>query len=95
MGPAYRHASRLKVITRDGREFEKLTLHRRGSPENPLSPEEIVSKFYSVVAPCMSRSDADRIVSLVDRLETLPDLRDLIQAIAAPVAVTEAASGGA
>ena len=85
MGPAFRHASRLKVRTRDGREFTKLTLHRRGSPENPLSPGEIVDKFYSVVAPCMQRADADRIVGLVDRLDSLPDLDALVQAVAAPV----------
>ncbi len=82
MGPAFRHASRLRVKTRDGRRFEKLTLHRRGSPENPLSPQEIVDKFHAVVAPCMKRADADRIVEVVDRLETLPhvnELMDLIQ----------------
>lgn len=92
MGPAFRHASRLKVATHDGRGFEKLTLHRRGSPENPLSPEEIVAKFYSVVAPCMKRGDAERIVALVDRLETLPDLRELIQAVAAPVSLPGSAA---
>jgi 2-methylcitrate dehydratase PrpD len=88
MGPAFRHASRMKVRTTDGREFEKLTLHRRGSPENPLSPQDIVDKFYSVVSPCMKRADAERIVALVDRLEDLPDLRELIQAVAAPVGLS-------
>jgi 2-methylcitrate dehydratase PrpD len=78
MGPAFRHASRVKVATRDGRSFEKLTLHRRGSPENPLAASEIVQKFYAVVAPCMKRVDAERIVSVVDKLETLPNMNELI-----------------
>ena len=78
----------MKVRTTDGREFEKLTLHRRGSPENPLSPQDIVDKFYSVVSPCMKRADAQRIVALVDRLEDLPDLRGLIEAVAAPVGLS-------
>jgi 2-methylcitrate dehydratase PrpD len=86
MGPAFRHASRLRVKTRDGRSFEKLTLHRRGSPENPISPKEIVDKFYAVVAPCMRRADAERIVGLVDKLETMWDLRELVGLVAAPVA---------
>lgn len=81
MGPAFRHASRLRVKTRDGRTFEKLTLHRRGSPENPLSPREIVDKFHAVVAPCMKRADADRIVELVDRLQRLPDVNELMDLI--------------
>jgi 2-methylcitrate dehydratase PrpD len=86
MGPVFRHASRVRVTTRDGRAFEKLSLHRRGSPENPLSAAEIVDKFHAVVAPCMKRGAAERIVSIVDRLETLADLDELVAAVAAPVA---------
>ena len=81
MGPAFRHACRVKVIAKDGRAFEKLALHRRGSPENPLKLGEIVEKFHAVVAPCMKRSDAERVVELVDRLETLPDLKALIKSL--------------
>ena len=77
MGPAFRHASRLRVKTRDGRTFEKLALHRRGSPENPLSPREIVDKFHAVVASCVKRANAERIVELVDRFETLADMNEL------------------
>ncbi|MFH1602615.1 MAG: MmgE/PrpD family protein [Pseudomonadota bacterium] len=85
MGPAFRHASRIRVKTHDGRSLEKLTLHRRGSPENPISPAEIVDKFYAVVAPCMKRTDADKIVETVDRLEKLANLDELIELVAAPV----------
>jgi len=81
MGPVFRHASRLRVKTRDGRMFEKLTLHRRGSPENPLAPGEIVDKFYAVVAPCMKRATAERIVELVDRFETIADVHELTDLI--------------
>jgi len=81
MGAAYRHASRVRIVTRDGRTFEQLTLNRRGSPENPLTPEEIVAKFHAVVAPCLKRADAQRIVDLVDGLETLSDLMPLVALI--------------
>ena len=81
MGAAFRHACRVKLKTKDGRSLERLALHRRGSPEKPLKPGEIVEKFHAVVAPCMKRADAERIVELVDRLETLPDLRALIEAV--------------
>src|SRR5687767_1870707 len=53
MGAAFRHAARVKVTARDGRTFEKLALHRRGSPENPLEPEDIVYKFRHVVGSCL------------------------------------------
>jgi 2-methylcitrate dehydratase PrpD len=85
MGAPFRHASRVRVRTRSGEQREKLILHRRGSPENPLSPEEIVYKFRQVVAPCTEKADAQRIISLVDRLETLEGLDELLTLIAAPV----------
>ena len=85
MGAPFRHASRVKITTRDGRVFEKLSLHRRGSPENPLSPEEVVHKFRNVVAPCMNQAAAERIVTAVDGFETLTDIQDLMPLLGAAV----------
>jgi len=85
MGAPFRHAARIKVRTRNGRELEKLLLHRRGSPEHPLKPEEIEYKFRHVVSSCIDKSTADRIVQLVATLEQCPDLTELTELIAAPV----------
>jgi 2-methylcitrate dehydratase PrpD len=86
MGAAFRHASRLRVTTRDGRIVEKLALHRRGSPEHPIGHAEIEDKFRAVVAPCMSAGDAQRIIDLVNRLETLDSIEPLMQRIAVDLA---------
>jgi 2-methylcitrate dehydratase PrpD len=77
MGAPFRHASRVKITTRAGQVHEKLALHRRGSPENPLAPEEVIYKFRNVVAPCMSKADAERIIATVDRCEALADINEL------------------
>jgi 2-methylcitrate dehydratase PrpD len=79
MGAPFRHASRMRVVTRDGRAFEKLSLHRRGSPENPLSAEEVANKFRNVVAPCMRPADATRIEALVGRFETLANVGEFMR----------------
>jgi 2-methylcitrate dehydratase PrpD len=84
MGPAFRHAARVKVTARDGRSFEKMPLHRRGSPELPLKPEDIEYKFRHVVKSCLARADTDRVVALVRGLERLDTTRDLIAILAAP-----------
>lgn len=86
MGPDFRHACRVRLTTNDGRALEKLALHRRGSPENPMRPAEIVEKFRAVVAPCMQRADAERVIALVDHLEALADVRALIEPIASATA---------
>src|SRR5688572_30166639 len=86
MGPAFRHAARVKVTMRDGRTVERMPLHRRGSPEAPLAPEDIEYKFRHVARTCLTPADTDRVVALVGRLETLEDTRELIGLLAAPAA---------
>jgi 2-methylcitrate dehydratase PrpD len=86
MGPAYRHAARVAVTLRNGQRLSHEILHRRGSPENPLSPQEVEYKFRHVVESCLSKGDIDRVVALVDRLETLDDPSELISILAAPAA---------
>ena len=87
LGAPFRHASRVKITTRDGRVFEKLSLHRRGSPENPLSAAEIVHKFRNVVAPCMTKAVAERIIAAVERCDTLADIGELAALVGAAVAL--------
>jgi 2-methylcitrate dehydratase PrpD len=84
MGAAFRHAARMKVTTRDGRVFEKLVLHRRGSPENPLAPADIEHKFRHVTSACLAPADIDRVVGIVGELERLDDLSGLIGLLGAP-----------
>lgn len=87
MGAPFRHASRVKITARNGKIYEKLSLHRRGSPENPLSPEEVVHKFRNVVAPCMAKADAERIIATVDRCEQMTDIGELAALVG--IAVTQ------
>lgn len=89
MGAPFRHASRVKITTRDGQVHEKLALHRRGSPENPLAPEDVVHKFRNVVAPCMAAADAERIIATVDRCDQIPDIQELLALVGAAVKLPE------
>ncbi len=86
MGAAFRHASRVKVTARNGQVHEKLSLHRRGSPENPLTPEEVVHKFRNVVAPCMQKTAAERIITTVRHIDSLADISELTAQLGAAVA---------
>jgi len=85
MGAAFRHAARMKVSTREGRSFDTLVLHRRGSPENPLTPEDIVYKFRHVVGSCLAPDRIERVIALASTLDKLDSTRELIDIIAAPV----------
>ncbi len=85
MGAPFRHASRVKITARNGQVFEKLSLHRRGSPENPLSPEEVLHKFRNVVAPCMDKAAAEMIITTVNKFETLTDISSVMPLLGAAV----------
>lgn len=85
MGAPFRHASRVKITARNGQVYEKLSLHRRGSPENPLSPEEVVHKFRNVVAPCMDKGTAEKIIAAVNSFETLADIGSVMPLLGAVV----------
>jgi 2-methylcitrate dehydratase PrpD len=84
MGAAFRHAARVKVTARDGRTAEKLILHRRGSPEDPLKPEDIEYKYRHVLRSCIPEERSTRILSLVRGLEKASSTRELVELVAAP-----------
>jgi len=88
MGAPFRHAARVKVTTTKGGTHEKMLLHRRGSPEHPLKPEDIEYKFRHVVSGCLAPRDIDQVVKLVATLERLEDTSALAGIIGAPVRST-------
>jgi 2-methylcitrate dehydratase PrpD len=81
MGVAFRHASRVKVTTNQGEVFDQEILNRRGSPENPLSKDDIQFKFRNVVSGILQDSQIDQVIELVDQMEHLPNLEPLIALI--------------
>jgi 2-methylcitrate dehydratase PrpD len=85
MGPAFRHAARLKVETRDRRMHTREILHRRGSPENPLKPGDIEYKFRNVARGCLAPARLDRVIDICKTLDRQADTRELIAILAAPV----------
>ena len=85
MGATFRHAARVTVTTRDGRTLQKLILHRRGSPEAPLQPDDIVYKFRHVVRSCIPEKRMSRILDLTRDLDRLDNTRELIELVAAKI----------
>ncbi|OZI19765.1 hypothetical protein CAL26_19510 [Bordetella genomosp. 9] len=76
-GPAFRHAATVRVLTRSGDVLSREVWNRRGSPENAVSPGEVEEKFFANVAGRMPAQSAQRIVKLVNALDTLPAIDEL------------------
>jgi 2-methylcitrate dehydratase PrpD len=71
----------VEVTLRDGRRLA-VTLHRvLGAPDRPLSREQHLAKFrrcWGHGAASLRPDGAERLIGLVDRLETVSDVRELI-----------------
>ncbi|MNC92572.1 hypothetical protein D3C83_90250 [compost metagenome] len=71
----------MKVTARSGKTAEKLVLHRRGSPEDPLTPADIEYKFRHILRSCIPEERMARMLTLVldlEKLETTHELTDLL-----------------
>jgi len=88
MGAPFRHAARVKLGAKGGRVFEKMLLHRRGSPENALKPADIEYKFRHVVSACLAKSDIDKVMKIVASLERMENTAALTEIIGRSVMST-------
>lgn len=70
-GPDSRHAVTMKLHTVSGQVFSHDIYARRGSPENPVSYEEVQTKFFGNVAERISTPCAKKIAALVKDFENL------------------------
>ena len=78
MGPAFRHAARVVVITRDGRTLRHECLGRRGSPDDPVGAGAIEQKFAANVDGILAGQAANELKDLVFRLDQLDNAEPIV-----------------
>ena len=80
---------RVTIITRDGRRLEATGDRVPGSPEHPLTWEQLIAKFTDCAAAAVSppsAPDVERAVAAVRGLESVADTAHLLRPLAAGVA---------
>jgi 2-methylcitrate dehydratase PrpD len=73
---------RVEIVTRDGRTFERLGDNVPGSPQSPLTWDDIVDKFRdcaSVSATAISSERIEKVQQMVRRLESVDDVAVLVE----------------
>jgi 2-methylcitrate dehydratase PrpD len=76
---------RIEIATKDGQVFERLGDKVPGSPEAPLSWQQLSKKFAScasVAAVAPSDAGIEKAQQLVRQLETVVDATDVLRAVA-------------
>jgi 2-methylcitrate dehydratase PrpD len=67
------------VETKSGKKLERVVENNWGSERNPLSPTDVHQKFRDNARLVLDGDKIDRILSLVDRLETVPDINEVVK----------------
>jgi 2-methylcitrate dehydratase PrpD len=62
----------------DGRELSEQCRHYRGSIANPMTRDERLSKVRACAQRSLQPEDVERVIGMVEALETLADLRQLM-----------------
>lgn len=70
--------TRLTLRLADGRTLEVRTEQAKGEAAMPVTDAEVLEKFRRLVEPTLGTAAADRAIDLAGRLETLPDVTDLM-----------------
>jgi 2-methylcitrate dehydratase PrpD len=67
----------VEVTTRDGRQLEKRVTTFKGRSENPLTTGEVEEKARELLEPVLGQPRTRQLMDTIDKLETLPSMRDL------------------
>jgi 2-methylcitrate dehydratase len=78
--PKGRGAS-IEVVFADGQSLRETEEVPEGDAERPLSKSSLERKFMNFAVPVVGKAGAERVMSLVDGLGELKDVRELTQAL--------------
>ncbi len=68
-----------RVVMKDGSEHVQRVTEARGSPQNPLSQNELESKYRDCTKKILSPDQTQRSIDLLNSLEELPDISELME----------------
>ena len=69
--------SRLEIKLRDGRALSQEAFTSRGTPERPLTPEELAQKFHDCAEGTIPEPRRNEVLDAISRLEDLADIKQL------------------
>ncbi|HKV21351.1 MAG TPA: MmgE/PrpD family protein [Mycobacterium sp.] len=68
-------SARVVVTLTDGRTLERHVEHNLGTPDNPMTDEQLHDKFVGLASPVLGEARADYVAAACWRVLELPDIR--------------------
>ena len=72
-------ASKVIIYCKDGRVLEMQVDYPKGDPPNPMTWEDTVAKFMSLVTPIYGEAKAEKLCALIDNLDDSSDFANDLQ----------------
>jgi 2-methylcitrate dehydratase PrpD len=69
--------SRVTVTLSDGRTVERMRYYASGTPQAPLTPEQVEEKFFSCAERAVDKAAAAKIFAFLKRIEQESSLAEL------------------
>jgi len=73
--------AKIKIKVKDGRKFETFKRYPKGEPQNPLSEQELSSKFMRLARGVVGPNKAEDIARCLSNLEGLAAVNELVEKI--------------
>ncbi len=70
-------ANKVEILLNNGKKFEARVDFPSGSPDNPMSFDQVVEKFESLASKVVAKDRIDAIIESVERIEKLNDIQKL------------------
>jgi 2-methylcitrate dehydratase PrpD len=71
--------ARVTITLKDGRRLDGANEYPKGDPENPLSEQELITKFKSLTEGTLPSPQGDAIIDRVLGLESMGDVNELLK----------------
>lgn len=71
--------AKVEIITKDGKIFSAEEYYPKGFPKNPMSDEEISSKFQSLCTYVFEKEIIDQLREMIMKMESLKDILGMMK----------------
>ena len=78
LGHEFRHMASIELTTNDNKKFNHTEKYRKGSPENPLTKDQIISKFKSLASYSYDKTKINKIKEKLENIELSNNIENLI-----------------
>ena len=78
LGHEFRHMASIELTTNDNKKFNHTEKYRKGSPENPLTKDQIISKFKSLASYSYDETQVIKIKEKIENIELSNNIENLI-----------------